>query len=256
VNDPDSPKRTPGLVGLAVETNVVYYRELNAAAHRVDPAHTATSLLSTIDFEGVAATIRSGDLDALGAAIIVAAQGLERAGADFLVLTTNTGHVAIERVRAVTGLPVLDVRDVVARELDARGVRRCGILSTSATRAERLYEKILEPLGIEVVHPSGEVGARIDQAIFGELVHRVVDGGAADVLNSAADDLRARGVEAVVLACTDMTVIATEVVGSDVIDSTRLHARIAGELAAGGIGVGDMLPGSSSTWSIGSPSES
>jgi aspartate racemase len=224
----------PGLVGLAPTTNAVYYRDLNAAAEEADASRTAKSLLFTINFLGVARDIRAGRLDSLGASLVDAGERLASGGADFLVLTSNTGHIVADEVRRRAGIPLLDVREVVASELRGRGVTRCGLLSTTATRDYGLYELVLDPMNVEVLHPSAQTGAAVDAVIFKELVAGIDDGDAGRVLRSAADELRLKGAEAVVLACTDMALVSLDVGGCDVIDSTRLHARTAGIIAAGG----------------------
>lgn len=226
--------RVPGLVGLAPTTNAIYYRELNAAAEEADASRTVKSILFTIDFLGIARDIRAGRLDSLGASLVDAGERLASAGADFLVLTSNTGHIAADEVRRRAGMPLLDVREVVASELRARGVTRCGLLSTTATRDHALYEMVLDPMHVEVLHPSAQTGAAVDAVIFEELVAGIDDGDASRVLRSAADELRLKGAEAIVLACTDMALVPFGVAGGDVIDSTRLHARTAGIIAAGG----------------------
>ena len=221
-------KKIPGLIGLAPQTNCVYYLEMTRTAMDVDPTHTPNSLLWTIDFEAAARSVGAGDLDALNALLVDAGTHLAAGGADFLVLTSNTSHSAVHALEAHTRLPVLDIRLVVARELQLRRVQRVGILSTSLTRSAGLYEEVLASAGFSIEYPDSLAATHIDQVIFNELVKGITDGEASAVLKHAADQLRDRGAQAILLACTDMTIVADQLTDSDIVDTTTLHAKAAG----------------------------
>lgn len=222
-------KKVPGLIGLAPKTNCVYYLEMTQTAMDLDPAHTPNSLLWTINFEEAARAVGAGSLEALNALLVDAGKHLAAGGADFLVLTSNTSHSAVQVLEADTGLPVLDIRSVVAQELRLRQVQRVGILSTSLTQSAGLYEEVFAPAGFSIEYPDDTTAARIDQVIFNELVKGITDGDAPAVLTRAAAQLRDRGAQAILLACTDMTIVADQLTDADIIDTTTLHARAAGK---------------------------
>ncbi|TQJ34197.1 aspartate/glutamate racemase family protein [Arthrobacter sp. SLBN-122] len=222
-------KKIPGLIGLAPKTNCVYYLEMTQSAANVDPAHTPNSLLWTINFEEAARAVGAGNLEALNALLIDAGKHLAAGGADFLVLTSNTSHSAVQALEAETALPVLDIRSVMAQELQRRHVQRVGILSTSLTQSAGLYEEVFPAAGFSIEYPDRATAAHIDQVIFNELVKGITDGDASAVLKRAAAQLRDRGAQAILLACTDMTIVADQLNDADIIDTTTLHARAAGE---------------------------
>src|SRR5882757_1254720 len=146
--------RVPGIVGMAIETNCVYYREMHRAADVwLAPGRSLTSVIDTIDFVALVADTRAGDDERVVTTVIDSARRLERAGADFLVISSNTGHSTAASVKAAVPLPLLDIRDVAAEELRRRGVRRAGLVSTTMTLRRGLYDQALRTAGIELLEP-------------------------------------------------------------------------------------------------------
>lgn len=213
-----------GLVGLGLATNMVYYREIAAEKKRLGK-HSTRSILDTIEVSVASAALQRDDIDALIDLIVASGRRLRAGGATHLAITSNTAHVAVETLHERTGLPVIDLRDAVLDELTRHDVRRLGMLSTSATARYGLYEDALRRASIDVEYPSPRTRQFIDDAIFRELIHGNADGAASQVLEDAITEMRARGCDAVALACTDMTLVHARVAASDVIDTTLVHAR-------------------------------
>jgi aspartate racemase len=224
----------PGLVGMAVETNCVYYRELHRAAGKHLPdGHSLRSVMDTLDFAALVANVRAGNEAGLSAAIAESARRVQDAGADFVVITSNTGHLGADAAREAVTIPLLDIRDVAVGELHRREARRAGLISTSMTQRRGLYDAALHAAGIDLIVPAPGDAATAEEVIFTELIHGVASASGAAAIQRVADGLRRRGADAVLLACTDLTLLASRLLPSGVIlDTTVLHARAAGHWAA------------------------
>jgi aspartate racemase len=224
----------PGLVGMAVETNCVYYREMHRAAdEHLQDGHSLRSVMDTLDFAALVGNVRAGNEAGLCAAVADSARRVRDAGADFVVISSNTGHLGADAARAAAAIPLLDIRDVAVGELQRRGARRVGLISTVVTQRRGLYDAALHAAGIELIAPSPSDAALVDEVIFTELVRGVVSESGAAAVQRAADGLRHRGADAVLLACTDLTLLASRLrPGGAIVDTTVLHAYAAGRLAA------------------------
>ncbi|MFK0250297.1 aspartate/glutamate racemase family protein [Amycolatopsis azurea] len=220
--------KVPGLIGFAVHTNVVYYTTMAATGRD----YHYRSLLDTIDVEELAHHLRSGDTKAFIRQLTDSATRLREGGADFLAITSNTGHVAADDLATAVGLPLLDLRAVIVDELVRRGARNVGILSTTATRRFALYDTFLARAQMHVHYPQPATAEAIDHVIFEELVSGRTDGTAPAVLTDARAELRADGCDTILLACTDMTLIYPSLRADDTVDTTRLHAEAIARQAA------------------------
>jgi aspartate racemase len=224
----------PGLVGMAVETNCVYYREMHRAAdEHLRDGHSLRSVMDTLDFAALVGDVRAGNQAGLYAAVAESARRLQDARADFVVITSNTGHLAADAARAAVPIPLLDIRAVAVADLLRRRARRAGLISTGMTRRTGLYDVALRAAGIDLIVPAPGEAARVDEVIFSELIHGVVSESGAAAVQRVADVLRRRGADAILLACTDLTLLASRLrPGSAIVDTTVLHARAAGRMAA------------------------
>lgn len=227
-----SGKLVPGLIGLGLATNMVYY-EVMATVGRTYSGYHSRSLLDTIDFLEASDALASQDMDRFTGLMVDSAARLQAGGANFLVITSNTSHFAVPAIRDSVDLPILDLRDTLTTELTQRGAQRVGILSTIATKHHRLFDDSLAQAGFTVVHPEEQSAAAVNRAIFDELLHGQTSEKSVAALATARDELRADGCDVVVLACTDMTLAYPELQADDVIDTTRIHAVAAASVAAG-----------------------
>jgi len=224
----------PGLVGMAVETNCVYYREMHRAADQhFHPGHSLRSVMDTVDFAALVGNVRAGNEAGLRDAVAGSARRVQNAGADFVVISSNTGHLGAEAARTAVSIPLLDIRDVAVAELRRRRIRQAGLISTVMTQHCGLYDGALGAAGIDLIVPSPGDAARVDDVIFTELIHGVISDSGTAVIQHVTDDLRHRGAGAVLLACTDLTLLASRLCPRRaVVDTTVLHARAAGRWAA------------------------
>jgi aspartate racemase len=223
----------PGLVGMAVETNCVYYREMHRAADdHLHEGHSLRSMMDTLDFAALVGDVRAGNQAGLCAAVAESARRVQDAGADFVVITSNTGHLGADAARAAVTIPLLDIRDVAVADLRHQRARRAGLISTGMSQRTGLYDAALHGADIDLLVPAPGEAARVDEVIFTELIHGVVSESGAATVQRVADSLRRRGADAILLACTDLTLLASRLrPGSAIVDTTVLHARAAGHLA-------------------------
>ena len=224
----------PGLVGMAVETNCVYYREMHRAADRyLHPGHSLRSVLDTLDFAALVGDVRTGNKAGLRASVAESARRVQDAGANFVVITSNTGHLGAGTARAAVTIPLLDIRDVAVAELRRRRAPRAGLISTGMTQRSGLYDGALQDAGIELIVPSAGDTATVDDVIFTELINGAVSDSGAAAVQHIVDGLCRRGAGTVLLACTDLTLVAPRLhPRGAVVDTTVLHARAAGRWAA------------------------
>lgn len=226
--------RTIGLLGgMSWESSALYYEVVNAEVRdRLGGYHSARVLLASVDFAEVEAMQAAGEWDAAGALLAAQAAALERAGADCVVLCTNTMHKVADAIDSAVGIPLLHIVDVTADAVRAAGLTRVALLGTRFTMEEPFVRDRLAARGVEVVVPEGAHLELVHRVIYDELVHGVVrdDSRAAyvDVIGQLVD----RGAEGVVLGCTEIELL----VGADDVDvpvfaTTRLHARAAVDFA-------------------------
>jgi aspartate racemase len=225
----------PGVIGMAIETNCVYYREMYAvAARHLHDGHSLRSVMDTLDFAALVSSVRSDDEFAWSHAVADSARRVEAAGADFLVISSNTGHLAAEAVLAAVKIPLLDIRAVAVAELRRLGARRAGLISTTATQRSGLYDAAFRAAGIELIAPARDDAVMVDEVIFTELIHGAASDSAVATVQRVTEGLLDQGADAVLLACTDLTMLASRLrPEAAVVDTTVIHARAAGLRATG-----------------------
>jgi aspartate racemase len=230
--------KTIGVIGgMSWESSAEYYRLLNRYAKaRLGGHHNARSLMLTVDFAEIEACQRAGAWDALGVQMAEAAAQLERGGAQIVLLATNTMHRVCASIEAAISIPFLHIADPTGAALKAAGVTRAGLLGTRYTMEQDFYVgRLREHHGIEAMVPSEPDRADVHRIIYEELCHGAVTAQSRRVYQRAIDDLKARGAQAVILGCTEITLL----IGPDdsalpVFDTTALHAQAAVDWALAG----------------------
>lgn len=235
--------RTIGLIGgMSWHSTAEYYRVIQEeTASRRGGLASAPLLLASLDFAEVRAMQLRGDWAAAGALLAAAGTGLERAGADLLLIGTNLMHRVAPAVEAAAGIPLLHIADAVAASLG--GARRVGLLATRWVMEERFYADRLARHGIETLSPDAPTRAAVDGAIFGELTRGVVTDATRALLRGAIDRLAADGAEAVVLACTELELaVRPGEAAVPLVDSMRSHALAAVDAALDPVPAGTPAP--------------
>jgi aspartate racemase len=227
--------RTIGLIGgMSWESTVLYYQLVNRlVAERLGPLHSARLVLYSVDFHDIEIMQRTGEWARAGDSLAQAARAVQAAGAEFLVLCTNTMHKVADAVTAATSIPLLHIVDPTGRAIRDRGLRRVGLLATRFTMEEGFYrDRLAQRFGIEAIVPEPRARERVHAIIYEELCQgRVLASSRAEYV-AAIEVLKARGAEGVILGCTEiMLLIDASHSPVPVFDSTALHARAAVEWA-------------------------
>ena len=192
-----------------------------------DQEHIRIMIDSNINIPDRTAAILHGGPDPVPA-MSESAGILERAGADFLIIPCNTAHYFIPELKKVTDLPILNMPAETAKLLKERGVKKAAVLATDGTVQSGLYQRALDAEGIEAVYPDEEQQKQIMSLIYDYVKKGITDPGSLPVkeISAIADDLRARGAEALLLACTELP-LGFDIMGladESCVDTTRVLA--------------------------------
>lgn len=222
--------RRIGLIGgMSWESTAEYYRLANRlVAERLGGYHSARILLDSVDFADVEALQASGDWASAARLLTRSALDLERAGADVLVLCTNTMHIVADSIEAAVRIPFLHLTDITAAAVLKAGVTRVGLLGTAFTMEQPFYRDRLVSRGLDVRIPGPADRALVHRVIYDELVHGVVSAASRDAYRRVIRDLVATGAEGVVLGCTEIELLVTEADSPvPIFPTTRLHVEAA-----------------------------
>lgn len=224
--------RTIGLIGgMSWESTASYYRVINEAVRdRMGGLHSARLVLHSVDFAEVAALQRADDWAGATQMLGDAGRGLAAAGAGALVICTNTMHLVADAVAEAAGVPVLHIGDTTAGALKAAGHHTVGLLGTRFTMERPFYRERLQQHGLEVLVPDDAAMDDVHRIIFDELcVGEVRDASRARYRDVMAG-LAARGATAIVLGCTEISMLVGDGDASvPLFDTMRLHALAAAD---------------------------
>lgn len=224
--------RTLGILGgMSWESTAVYYRLLNqGVAQRRGGLHSAPLVLHSVDFAPIAALQAAGDWAGAAARLGDAAQGLQRAGAQGLVLATNTMHKVADAIEAAAVLPLLHIADATGAALQAAGVRHASLLGTRFTMEDDtiVRGRLQQRFGLQVSVPGADDRALMHRVIYDELCRGVVRDESRAAVVALIDRQRAQGAQAVILGCTEIGLLVDAACSPlPVFDTTALHAAAA-----------------------------
>ncbi len=224
-----------GLIGgMSWESTLPYYRQINEAVRqRLGGLHSARLVLYSVDFHEIERLQHNGDWSAAGARLAEAAQALERAGAEFLVLATNTMHKVADAIEAAVDIPLLHIADPTAAAIQVAGLQRVGLIGTRFTMEQPFYRERLEQRhGIEVLTPDAAQRELVHRVIYEELCLGQIRQESRDAYRQVIADLVLRGAQAVILGCTEIgLLVSAEDASVPLFDTTRLHALAAADKA-------------------------
>ncbi len=224
--------RTLGVLGgMSWESTAVYYRLLNqGVAQRLGGLHSAALVLHSVDFAEVAALQSAADWPAATALLTQAAAGLRHAGAQALVLATNTMHKVAAQIEAGAGLPLLHIADATGAALQAAGVQHAALLGTRFTMQDRsiVADRLAQRFGLHISVPGADDRTLMHRVIFEELcLGQVRDASRAAVV-ALIERQRQQGAQAVILGCTEIGLLIDAACSPlPVFDTTVLHAAAA-----------------------------
>ena len=226
--------KTIGLIGgMSWESTVTYYQILNQRVNAtLSGYHSAKLLLYNVDFAEVEAPQRVGDWNRVGTLLADAAQQLERGGADFVLLGTNTMHVAAPQIEAAIRVPFVHIADATAEALAAKGIRRAALLGTRPTMEKDFFRERLASRGIAADIPTPEERAMLHRVIFDELCFGKVLPESRDAYLRVIERMAAAGAEAAILGCTEIGMLVKQAdTRVPLFDTTVVHAEKAAALA-------------------------
>lgn len=222
--------KTIGLLGgMSWESTAHYYRVLNETVRdRVGGLHSAPIILHSVDFAPIAELQGQDDWEAAGDILGSAARGLASAGAEFLVIATNTMHIVADQIEAAAGIPVLHIADPTADAILAAGIDTVGLLGTRFTMEKDFYIRRLEQRGLTVLVPDADDIATVNRIIYDELVLGIVSDASRDEYRAVMQRLIDRGATGMIAGCTEITMlVGPSDVAVPLFDTTELHALAA-----------------------------
>lgn len=223
--------KTIGLVGgMSWESTLEYYRLINEGVQaRRGGLCSAQCVLYSVDFAEVAALQRAGQWAEATQFLIAAARRVEAAGADFVLLCTNTMHKVADALQAGLRVPLLHIADATAEPVKRAGLRRVGLLGTRFTMEEDFYRSRLEQqFGLEMIIPEAPAREKVHAIIFDELCRGCLRSESKACLCGIMEQLARRGAEGIILGCTELGLLIQD--GDSPValfDTTRLHAQAA-----------------------------
>jgi len=228
--------KTIGLIGgMSWESTITYYQILNTLAReRLGGFHSAKVVLYSVDFAEIEYCQRANQWQEAGRLLADAAKSLETAGADCVVLCTNTLHKVSDQITTATRLPFLHIADALIEEIQKRGFKKVGLLGTKYTMAESFYSSLLREAGIEVLVPGLADQDTVNTVIFNELCLGSIEPRSREAYIRIIQDLVAEGAQAIILGCTEIGLLITQADLPEIplLDTTDLHARKAFDFAA------------------------
>ena len=228
--------RTIGLIGgMSWESTVSYYKIVNTVVkERLGGLHSARCILYSVDFQELEECLREGDWDRITDILSEAGHTLERAGAEFAVICTNTMHNVARRIEQRLSIPLLHIADATADVILARGIRRVGLLGTAYTMEKDFYTGRLRERGIDPLVPEADARGELNRIIFEELCLGTVLPESRVKLLADINALAARGAEGVILGCTELGMLVIQDDTSvPLFDTADIHARSAALRALG-----------------------
>jgi aspartate racemase len=231
---PDKMK-TIGLIGgMSWESSLEYYRLINEGIkERLGGLHSARCLLDSVEFAEVEEMQREGRWEEAGELMAQSARNLERGGAEFIVLCTNTMHKLAPQIEAAVSIPFLHIADATARRVHAQGLATIGLLGTRFTMEQDFYKGRLEdPFGLRVLVPKASQRDLVHHVIYDELCLGVTREASRQAYRDIIGDLVGAGAQGVILGCTEIGMLVKPKDSPvPLFDTTRIHAEAAVEFS-------------------------
>lgn len=228
-------KRIGMIGGMSWESTAIYYRLINSAVRARLGGHTSADIvLRSLDFAPIEALQRAGDWTGLDAIMAQAAQDVEAAGAEILLLCTNTMHRCADAIEAAVDIPLLHIAEPLEVALDEAEIESIGLLGTRYTMEQGFYRERLEEAGIEVLIPEEPDRSDVHRIIYEELVAGRIEASSRERYKEIMEQLAGDGADAIVLACTEIgMLVRPDDALVPIFDTTLLHAQAAVDFALG-----------------------
>lgn len=220
--------KTIGLLGgMSWESTVTYYQVINETIKKeLGGLHSAKCILYSVDFDEIETYQSRGEWDKSAEVLAQAAQALERAGADFIIICTNTMHKVATEIRRKITIPLLHIADTTAMELKKSRIKKVGLLGTKYTMQQEFYKKVLQDNGIEVIVPNDADIEVVNRIIYDELCLGKITAPSKAAYLRIISELSQQGAQGIILGCTEIGLLVKQSDTSvPLFDTTLIHAE-------------------------------
>ncbi|MGE6256797.1 aspartate/glutamate racemase family protein [Heyndrickxia sporothermodurans] len=219
--------KTIGLIGgMSWESSSEYYRIINEEVkNQLGGLHSARCIMYSVDFEEIERHQANGDWIQAGLLLGEAAQSLEKAGADFICICTNTMHKVAADIENHIHIPILHIADATANQIKKAGIHTVGLLGTKYTMEQDFYKKRIESHGIKVVVPESKDRAQVNKVIYEELCLGKITLSSKDYYKKVIQNLAEYGAQGIILGCTEIGLLVKQEDSKiPLFDTTFIHA--------------------------------
>ena len=220
--------KTIGLIGgMSWESTVTYYKIINETVkERLGGLHSAKCILYSMDFQEIEECQANGNWEKSGEILGEAANNLEKAGADFIVICTNTMHKVINQIKEKISIPILHIAEMTAEKILEKGLKNIALLGTKYTMEQDFYKSKLIEKGINVIIPDKNDIETINEVIYDELCLGTINFNSKKKFLEIVDKLRSKGAEGIILGCTEIgLLIKNEDTDVPLFDTAIIHAE-------------------------------
>ena len=220
--------RTIGLIGgMSWESTVTYYKIINETVkEKLGRLHSAKCILYSVDFQEIEECQANGNWEKSGEILGEAAYNLEKAGADFIVICTNTMHKVVNQIKEKISVPILHIAEMTAEKILEKGLKNIALLGTKYTMEQDFYKSKLIEKGINVIIPDKNDIETINEVIYDELCLGTINFNSKKKFLEIVDKLRSKGAEGIILGCTEIgLLIKNEDTDVPLFDTAIIHAE-------------------------------
>ncbi len=228
--------KTIGLIGgMSWESTVTYYQIVNEVVKKeLGGLHSAKVILYSVEFDEIEKCQAAGEWEKSGEILGRAAQGLEAAGADFILICTNTMHKVFDQVQSFVKVPLLHIAQVTADALKQAGISRVGLLGTKYTMEQDFYKGRLAENGIDVIIPEKAEIDVVNSIIFNELCLGEIRDASRKTYLKIIDGMTAKGAQGIILGCTEIGLLVHQAdTAARLFDTTQIHGETAALMSLG-----------------------
>lgn len=228
--------KTIGLIGgMSWESTSLYYKTINEyIKNKLGGLYSAKCILYSVNFEEISRLQKSGDWKKCGEILGETAKKLETAGADFIIICTNTMHKVVSDMKKYINIPVIHIAEAAYNRIAPTGIKNIGLLGTKYTMQQDFYKSILIEKGLNVIIPDEEDIEFINNVIFNELCCGEIKAESKKKFLEIVEKLKNKGAEGIILGCTEIVMLISQKdIDIPVFDTTEIHAETAAQLSIG-----------------------
>lgn len=226
--------KTIGLIGgMSWESTSLYYQIINEyIQHKKGGLYSAKCILYSVNFEEISSMQKTGQWQKCGEILGNIAKNLETAGADFIIICTNTMHKVVPDMQKYINIPIIHIAEATYNRIKEAGIKNIGLLGTKYTMKEDFYKNILIDKGLNVIIPEDDEVEFINNVIFNELCKGNIKAESKRKFLEIVERLKLRGAEGIILGCTEIVMLISQKdIDIKVFDTTQIHAETAAELS-------------------------